>query len=252
MSFDTRWLDLREPADHAARDSALMAGFAGALSSVAAPDIVDLGCGTGSTLRAFRGVLPQARWTLADHDPALLAEAKRRHPEAVTIEADLAAGIETLLEGRFDAVTASALFDLVSEEWIARFVAALGGRPLHAALSYDGLEQWSPEHPTDDDIERAFQAHQRRDKGFGLSLGPLGVSRLASALEGEGYRVQLAPSPWRLSRETQGNLMDALAEGTAKAAIEAGCARDTAAEWFRVRQMSQSCRIGHIDLLAVR
>ena len=46
MGFSADWLALREPADHAARDGDLLA----AAAQVAGAVIVDLGCGTGSTL----------------------------------------------------------------------------------------------------------------------------------------------------------------------------------------------------------
>ena len=69
-------------------------------------------------------------------------------------------------------VTASALFDLVSGEWIEaladRVVAA--GAGFHASLIYDGFMHWTPERPDDGTIRDVFNAHQRRDKGFGESV----------------------------------------------------------------------------------
>jgi hypothetical protein len=52
--FPQTWLDLREPADHAARDNC-SAGSCSAKAAGENPVIVDLGCGTGSTIRAFDG-----------------------------------------------------------------------------------------------------------------------------------------------------------------------------------------------------
>ncbi len=62
------WLAVREPADHAARDAGLVAPLARALP----PHVraVDLGCGTGSNLRALGPHLgPAQDWVLVDHDP---------------------------------------------------------------------------------------------------------------------------------------------------------------------------------------
>ncbi|MEO9788899.1 MAG: methyltransferase type 11, partial [Aurantimonas coralicida] len=61
--FDTNWLDLREPADGAARDTGLLQGAVAWLEGAGdAPLAVDLGCGTGSTLRAVSPHAPRLRW----------------------------------------------------------------------------------------------------------------------------------------------------------------------------------------------
>ncbi len=244
--FAINWLDLREPADARARNTRMLADFATALP--ANPRIIDLGSGTGSTARTISAAVPNARWTLVDHDPALLAEAARRHPDATIRQADLATDIETVLTAEAHAITASALFDLVSEDWITRFARAAKGRIVYAALSYDGLEAWNPPHEDDDTVARAFNTHQRRDKGFGPACGPLGASKLAQALEAQGYTVTIAPSPWRLNRETGDALMTALATGVAGAAEEEGC---DASAWLTARHTANTCEIGHLDLLAI-
>ena len=51
--FPISWLDLREGADHAARDPGLLAAAAAIVDAADDPLVVDLGCGTGSTLRAL-------------------------------------------------------------------------------------------------------------------------------------------------------------------------------------------------------
>ncbi len=71
--FDADWLAMREPADHAARDRA---GVERALPERALTRAVDLGGGTGSTLRYLIPRLGgRQQWWLLDHDPALLAAA---------------------------------------------------------------------------------------------------------------------------------------------------------------------------------
>lgn len=246
MSFDTAWLDLREPADHAARNGDLLNRFAQYLPT--SPKIIDLGSGTGSTLRAVSSLRPDADWLLTDNDPVLLDEAKRRAPEVSTLEVDLAGDLAKALAGDADAITASALIDLVSEAWLDELVGLAKGRMIYIALSYDGHEQWSPSHPHDDEIFTAFQTHQRGDKGFGASLGPDAVAYFEEILKTAGYIVETAASPWNLQ---PGPLMDALANGVAGAAMEAGVDTKIAEQWVRARQDSSACSVGHIDLLGI-
>lgn len=246
MSFDTAWLDLREPADHAARDADLLNSFAQRLPP--SPKIIDLGSGTGSTMRAVSSVRPDADWLLTDNDSALLTEAKRRAPHVSTLEVDLAGDLAKALADEADAITASALIDLVSATWLDELVQLARGRVIYVALSYNGHEDWSPNHPHDDEIFAAFQAHQRGDKGFGPSLGPDAVAYFEKALKAAGYVVEIAPSPWVLQSSP---LMNALASGVAGAAIEAGVDTKNAEEWLQARRDSTSCSVGHVDLLAI-
>ncbi|WP_136685280.1 class I SAM-dependent methyltransferase [Falsirhodobacter xinxiangensis] len=239
MSFTAAWLTLREPADHAARDPALLDAFRARITP--ATRILDIGCGTGSTLRA---VNRPARWTLADRDPALLTEAAQNHPQAETLRIDLA-DLSTLPTA--DLVTASALFDLCSPAFITDFVAHLGRRTgLYAALNYDGMMEWSDPHPQDGAVVAAFNRHQRRDKGFGPAAGPEAAQILAARCEGMGLRATLAPSPWLLQ---PGPLHTAFVTGVAEAAAATGI--DTQ-DWLAARLASRgSCRVGHLDLLAL-
>jgi hypothetical protein len=251
MSFSTEWLDLRESADNAARDGSMLAEVRDFLARHPDPVIVDLGSGTGSTLRAI-GDIP-ARWRLVDHDQALLAEAARRSgPNVQTIEFDLTHTADIPLGGAA-LVTASALFDLVSAAWIDaladRLSAAQTG--LYAALSYDGLLEWNPADPDDAAIRNAFNAHQRGDKGFGPALGSSGASHLADAMRKRGYRVTIADSPWKLGA-TEPQLQRALVTGIADAARELGV--ESADAWLARRLEAAPvarCTVGHRDLLAL-
>ena len=273
MGFDPAWLALREPADHAARDQALLRRAAALVADDGAT-IVDLGCGTGSNLRALADQLPARQsWRLVDHDPALLAAARAtltgwadtvttgtggslelvRGQQTLTVrflQADLTADLAPVLEGA-QLVTAAALFDLCSPAWITRFAAALAARrlPLYTALTYDGVEHWSPPHPADAAVLKAFLAHQRRDKGFGPSAGPVATQELADCFRSHGYAVKRAPSPWRLG-PTQAALVASLAAGIASAAAEAGLDPATTAAWSAARQAAAAI-IGHEDLLAL-
>lgn len=239
MSFSAEWLTLREPADHAARDPALLDAFRTRITPETR--ILDIGCGTGSTLRA---VARPAQWTLADHDPALLTEARRRHPDVRTLQIDLG-DLATL--PRADLVTASALFDLCSAAFIADFITHLGGRTgLYAALNYDGVMEWSDPHPLDSAVTAAFNRHQTRDKGFGPAAGPQAAQTLAKLCERAGLQTRLASSPWILH---PGPLHSAFVTGVAEAATDMGV--DTQ-DWLAARLASAgSCRVGHLDLLAL-
>lgn len=247
MTFAASWLDLREPADHAARDPALLAAARTHLGDGLA---VDLGCGTGSTVRAF-GTGP-ARWRLVDRDPALLSLAVARHPGAGTAEADLRDLPDLPLSGA-RLVTASALIDLVSRDWVEALADRLAALEagLYAALNYDGFMAWTPDLPGDAEATEAFNRHQRGDKGFGAALGPDSGLYLAEAMARRGYDVRTAASPWRLGRDAAA-LREALTEGVGDAAGAAGMRG--AADWVQARRAAAvgagSCVVGHLDVLA--
>lgn len=251
MGFDAAWLTLREPADARARATSLRDR---ALSLLGPGDtVLDLGCGTGATPRAFaaRGA-SDLHWRLLDNDPALLAHAAAQHPRATIHEGDLADTEALPIEGA-RLVTASALLDLVSREWVARFSERLSraGVAFYAVLSYDGRMQWDPADPADAEVTAAFNAHQRGDKGIGPSLGPEAGETAAGLFRAHGFEVSLAQSPWVLGPGDAG-LHDALLTGIAQAATEAGC--DAADAWLARRRGDLAhlrAEIGHVDLLAV-
>ncbi|WP_342360477.1 class I SAM-dependent methyltransferase [Terrarubrum flagellatum] len=278
--FSADWLALREPADHAARNRDILSEVAAHFAGADHLSIIDLGCGAGSNLRGAALALPASRqsWTLIDYDPTLLAVARDRlaawadraesQGEELLIEkagkeiavdfrrADLNADVDRVLGWRPDLVTAAALFDLVSADWIDRFVASLARHrlPLYTVLTYDGREEWTPPHALDAGIHRAFLEHQRRDKGFGPSAGPDAISRMASAFAASGYRVATGDSPWRLGAR-EASLAEELIAGIAQAAGETGFAPDGVAAWREARlaslaQSDSSPLVGHLDLWA--
>lgn len=245
MSFTAGWLDLREPADLAARDPGLLALAAGWLAPHPAPLVLDIGAGTGSTARAL--ALPAAtRWRLVDRDPTLLAVAARRLPGAEALLADLT-DLDALPFQGTRLVTASALLDLAGADWLDGLAdrVAEAGAALYATLSYDGTLAFTPPLPDDDPIAAAFNDHQRRDKGLGgPALGPAAAARLADTLTRRGYLVRLAPSPWRLR---PGPLLDALLDGIAAAAAETG---HPSGPWRQARAATAAAVVGHLDLFA--
>ncbi len=253
MGFAPDWLQLRAPADAAARDPDLAAA-AVAQARGHPPCIVDLGAGTGASVHALDPLLPDgARWRLVDHDAALLARAPRLGGRAQTVQADLTA-LDDLPLDRAGLVTASALLDLVSQDWLDGLATLLAARglPFYAALSYDGQMRWDPELPADAAVTDAFNRDQRSDKGFGgPALGPDAAARAATVFERAGFAVRTAPSPWRLGPDARALQAEHVA-GLATAAARAG-ARDTDA-WHDARcaQLDRGrAVIGHQDLLAV-
>jgi hypothetical protein len=268
--FSIDWLDLREAADHRARDDGLLVRAIHWLQDARPPGqsevMINLGAGTGSTLRAFtRSKIYKtgsAEWRPIEHDSQLLAEIQRRHGQSTTLkphELDLAKTSELPLSDT-RLVTASALFDLVSANFIDSLVDTLirqcQQQPvgLYAALTYDGTTQWTQTHPLDETILAAFNRDQFRDKGFGPSLGPNACHYLERRLVEAGFEVSCAESPWILGGK-ESELVTELAKGIGHAVAE-DPALDSEAlrEWLEFRQANvtrENCLVGHRDLLAL-
>lgn len=272
--FSPEWLALREPVDHRSRDAGLGALLAQKMASVQDPAIVDLGCGTGSNLRATAPLLgPRQNWTLVDYDARLLTAAREtlcgwadkvtesrigvilhKGPREIAVrfrQADLMRDLDAALGEAPGLVTASALFDLCSADFIKRFVDAVAQRKaiFFTVLTYDGVQTWTPAHPADAVMREAFIAHQKTDKGFGVSAGPDAPKSLAGCFRDAGYAVREADTPWRLGPADAPLIRD-LAQGFANAVAET-CKVDapTVAAW---RQIERSgAVVGHTDTLAL-
>lgn len=249
MGFSEQWLALREPADHAARDRSLL--FKAVAAAGPSPVVLDLGCGTGSTVRALGPLLPKGTfWRLVDNDPILLEVAGRAVRGGLSLhQQDISELAELPLSG-VTLITASALLDLVTKQWLSE-LAQLVKIPVYFALSYDGHMSWEPKDHRDPQITRAFNQHQLGDKGLGPALGPNAVSQAVEVFEAANFEVLTAPSPWLLTSADQ-SLQSQLISGIATAAFEAG--ETQALDWgeHRAQQLgSASCRIGHGDILAL-
>ncbi|WP_045389450.1 hypothetical protein [Falsirhodobacter sp. alg1] len=248
MSFTAEWLALREPVDTAARNADVLAAFVADVG----PDtsILDLGSGTGSTLRAVSSYLAQdVQWTLTDMDATLLQHAGHRHPDANLLPCDLndLASLPLIPGGH---VTASALFDLCSADYVQRLIARLDqvGASLYAALNYDGRMEWSVFHPLDAAVTAAFNLHQQRDKGFGPALGPRSAEVLSQSVP--GYRVVSGPSDWVLTADHEA-LQTEYLRGIGIAVAETGLVPDID-KWVQARIAmipEAECRVGHMDVL---
>ncbi len=263
--FEEGWLGLREGVDHRSRAEALVAPLRAAWRDRGWSRVVDLGAGTGSNLRYLSPRLPPSqRWTLVDHDPALLARARdglpasdRAHGAVPEVEIRVGDLDEVGLAAVDDAdlVTASALLDLVSRRWLERLVDRVvdAGAGLLVALSYDGTVGWDAPLPDDDLVREAVNRHQRRDKGLGGALGPDAAVEAARLLEAAGRTVRLEPSPWRLGPGDEA-LTRELVDGWARAAAEErpdAAARIAAWAAERTARAGEGVRVGHQDLLAL-
>jgi SAM-dependent methyltransferase len=254
--FSILWLDLREPADRAARDGVLVRKLLDWLTPLKTPIVVDLGSGTGATLRALNAIeAVNPVWRLVDLDGKLLEEAVRRHGGHHHLEihqADLAQ-IDRLPLADANLVTASALFDLTSRDFCSTLVARLGKcTAFYVALNYDGITRWTPTHPLDDAVLEAFNRDQLRDKGFGPALGPAATDYLQEKLVQVGFVLYTASSPWQLDG-TQEPLLRELITGIADA-VAAHFDKDALDAWrqFRFKHAADcACIIGHQDLLAL-
>src|SRR5215468_650593 len=148
--FSAEWLALREPVDWRSRSALVTEVVANRFPRGRTVRAVDLAAGAGSNTRFLARAVPGPQdWLLLDHDASLLERA-RQHAGLAAIETrvvDLSRtdALSELLAER-DLVTASALLDLVSEEWL-RAVCSVCRRARSAvlfALSYDGRMSCSP------------------------------------------------------------------------------------------------------------
>lgn len=252
--FSADWLSLRAGFDTAARAQDLeghVARFAAARlgGSDRALQVIDLGAGSGNNHRHLSPRLPvRQHWALVDGDEALLqvvpgtSDISRKH-------ADLAVDVEAAIPNTADLVTASALIDLVSRDWLVRLVARV--RKVNAALlvvlTYDGRIRWADDDAEDTLVRDLVNQHQRGEKGFGPALGP-DAPRVFQDVAGP--QLATRSSDWRIGAADR-DMRVALVDGWAGAAAE--IAPDEAARisaWAaRRRDSASDLVVGHADQL---
>jgi len=274
--FDPRWLALREPADQRSRAVDLMRLALYPTSDQQSAQFLDLGCGTGATLRALAPLGPsQQAWTLIDHDPDLLAAARteltrwsdahrgtgdrlqlKKGDRTLTIRfrrADLRALDFDLTD--VDLVTCSALLDLVSQDWAYALCTLLAETrtPFLALLTYSGGVQLRGGDALSVRMSQLFDRHMRTDKGFGPALGGDAANVIGSRLMAAGYDVSLRASPWVLG-QADAALATELARGWASA-VQDMLTREPEdldpAAWLAGLGDAPAITVPHWDLYAV-
>lgn len=255
--FAAQWLALREPYDARARNAAVLGAVVAAFADRPSITIVDLACGTGSTLRALAPRLAgRQNWRLVDNDLGLLARVAAE-PNVKAIALDLNRDLEAALDGPLDLVAASALLDLVSDDWLSRLVVETAARrvPLYAALTYDGRVTLEPSDPLDAAVVAAVNMHQRRDKGFGFALGPMAARTAIARFEAVGYAVTHGEADWVFGPDDR-EIQTEIFSGWAGVSRETGALplADTVGWLTRRRDAVAAGRsfmtLGHVDIFA--
>ena len=145
--------------------------------------------GTGSNARFLLESTDKAiAWQFVDQDAGLLDRISGVEGKKVCI--DFAPSPARIDLSQCDGVTASAVFDLVSEDWFARFVAHVSGQPLLLTLNVDGGFVWQP----GDEADRLLTALQAAsdDQGWGI--------RMISGVAAPRFRPFFAHFPPSLAR----------------------------------------------------
>lgn len=283
MSFSPEWLGLREPVDHRSRSASVASALQHHFASKPSVRVLDLGCGTGSNLRASIPFLPQQQeWLLIDYDATLLQAARvallaqggtqtsrgAGAPIAISNEGkqigvqlqqfDLSAGIRPLIDHfNPDVVTASAFFDLVSASFLHGMAQDLAATrtAFYTVLTYDGEMRFAPHHSLDAVITSAFNTHQQTDKGFGTAAGPNASRVLELALAAAGAHVITGTSPWDMGLDDAA-LTAPLTEGIAQAARETGLVPPTDCQSWLAKRLeglntpNANMIVGHTDIFA--
>lgn len=259
--FSSDWLALREPYDRRSRSPMLLDRLAAWRRDRGRLRIVDLGSGTGSNLRGTAGALGGDQdWTLVEWDRSLIASGKRLLGDASVgwryRRLDLARELERVDFERIDVITASALIDLVSSDWLDQLVRLRRrtGAALYIVLSYEGGIVWEPSNPLDATVGQLVDAHQCTDKGFGPALGPAAVETLRERCTSCDGELVSDTSDWTLGPADQA-MQIALLAGYEAASIaivpERAVELNGWAQWRRERIVAGGSylRVRHRDLL---
>ena len=281
----SRWLGLREAADAAARSEALTRTIVGALPAGETVRVLDLATGRGSNIRYLMERLPgRQRWLAVDRSALLLADLRDRMSswgtargydartegasciirgpglecEIETRQMDLGALEDAEIFAGRHIVTASALLDLVSAQWLRALATqcrAAGASALFT-ITYDGRSSCVPTEPEDDMVRDLMNRHQKTDKGLGgPAAGPDAVLAAEQSFAKAGYRVRREPSGWTLG-PGEPDMQRMLIDGWAEAATEMAPDRRAEIANWHARRLAyvdtgrSRLVVGHDDLAA--
>ena len=226
--FESSWLDTREDADVRARNVSITKSLRAFLDDVERINVVDLGAGTGALFRYLAPRINRRQtWRLVDSSDKLLRQSET-HLAAWADARQLTVGaskdlwcatnakeeycvfheqknfggglLDLSVNSKINLITASALLDLVSLNWVEELTALCLQRQasFYGSLTYDGKIDWSPSHPGDIKLLQLLNKDQRRDKGLGPALGPDAIAAARRAMASRGFVVAIGPSPWVL------------------------------------------------------
>jgi hypothetical protein len=259
IRVSSEWLDLREPADAAARARDLVEQVRQRLPASGRLVIHDLACGSGSMGRWLAPLLPGSQlWVMHDRDPDPPGPAAGgAHVVVETQLSDITRLSPDDLAGA-TLITASALLDLITGDQLARLVdlCAAVACPVLLTLSVIGGVTLAPADPLDRCLAAAFDAHQRRATAGGRLLGPDAVAAAAESFRRLGADVVIRPSPWRLG----GDHADLAAEwltGWLDAACEWQADLAAAVDAYARRRLAQAragqlaVTVDHADVLVL-
>jgi hypothetical protein len=86
--FSAEWLKLREPYDLRARNRTVLDAVSDLIADQPSVVIVDLACGTGSTVRALSPrIKARQHWRLVDSDLSVLARVPSSSPPGINVTA---------------------------------------------------------------------------------------------------------------------------------------------------------------------
>jgi hypothetical protein len=262
-----RWLTLREQADFASRSEPLTQLVVESLPKGGLVRALDLATGRGSNIRYLMDWLPRPQqWLAVDRSEILLSHLRARMSESPPADVQIEtrqANLGTLDDAGLFAgrhlVTASALLDLVSADWLralARQCRAAGASVLFT-ITYNGGTSSTPSEPEDGLVLELFNRHQRTDKGLGgVAAGPDASAAAERAFADAGYAVRREPSDWILGPERR-DMQRLLIEGWAQAASEMAPERAQEIGGWLARRLAHveagrsHITVGHDDLAAI-
>jgi SAM-dependent methyltransferase len=225
--FATDWLEERYRFDVAARNPKVEAACLQYFAQHPMVSIIDIGAGTGANFIYLSEKFPQSQqWALVELNPNLLKRARERlkiwaaakgytvredgqsldfrrndqHIQVQLLQGSFLELSQLLQPDRYHLITASAVFDLLSEQMLSDLIQTFHQNRLAllTTLNYESMA-YLPGDAEDKRWIELYEAHMQREQDFGKALGP----RCSDFLE-NGY-AQLptgltlrAPSRWQI------------------------------------------------------